>query len=114
MVAQTTAGIFLTYLLLFSDLPCTEWNWLIIPFNPIPALCWKWRDKVGTPFVVMTLVWAVGIALYPHQLVETAHILMGMAAGVTFFSHEKNVKFKIQNSKFKIDLRSSLLTLGNA
>ena len=114
MVAQTTAGIFLTYLLLFSDLPCTEWNWLIIPFNPIPALCWRWRDKIGMPFGIITLIWATGVALYPHQLVETAHILMGMAAGVTFFSNEKNVKFKIQNSKFKIDLRSSLLTLGNA
>jgi len=112
MVFQTTAGIFLTYLLLFSDLPCTEWNWLIIPFNPIPALCWRWRDKIATPFGIITLIWAVGVALYPHQLVETAHVLMGLAAGLTVFSNEKIVRFKIQNwpqflRYFGISMRSN-------
>ena len=83
LASQTTAGVFFAYLLLFSSLPCTQWNWLFIPFNPIPVMCWKWRDRVGTPFAIMTMVWAAGMALYPHQLVETAHILMGMAAGIT-------------------------------
>lgn len=83
LASQTTAGVFFTYLLLFSSLPCTQWNWLFIPFNPIPVMCWKWRDRVGTLFAIMTMVWAAGMALYPHQLVEPAHILMGMAAGIT-------------------------------
>lgn len=83
LVSQTTAGVFFTYLLLFSSLPCTQWNWLFVPFNPIPVMCWKWRDRVGTPFAIMTMVWAAGMALYPQQLVEPAHILMGMAAGIT-------------------------------
>ena len=83
LVSQTTAGVFFAYLLLFSSLPCTQWNWLFVPFNPIPVMCWKWRDRVGTPYAIMTMVWAAGMALYPHQLVETAHILMGMAAGIT-------------------------------
>ena len=83
LVSQTTAGVFFAYLLLFSSLPCTQWNWLFVPFNPIPVMCWKWRDRVGTPFAIMTMVWAAGMALYSHQLVETAHILMGMAAGIT-------------------------------
>lgn len=89
LVAQTTAGVFFTYLLLFSDLPCTQWNWLFVPFNPIPVMCWKWKDKIGTPFAVMTLAWAAGIALYPHQLVEPAHILMGLAAGVTVWNWKR-------------------------
>ena len=83
LASQTTAGVFFAYLLLFSSLPCTQWNWLFVPFNPIPVMCWKWRDRVGTPFAIMTMVWAAGMALYPHQLVEPAHILMGMAAGIT-------------------------------
>ena len=83
LASQTTAGVFFAYLLLFSSLPCTQWNWLFVPFNPIPVMCWKWRDRVGTPFAIMTMVWAAGMALYPQQLVEPAHILMGMAAGIT-------------------------------
>ena len=89
LVAQTTAGVFFTYLLLFSDLPCTQWNWLFVPFNPIPVMCWKWKDRIGTPFAVMTLAWAAGIALYPHQLIEPAHILMGLAAGVTVWNWKR-------------------------
>ena len=86
LVSQTTAGVFFAYLLLFSGLPCTQWNWLIIPFNPLPALCWKWRDRIGTPFGIVTLIWAAGVALWPNQLMETAHILMGLAAGVTVWN----------------------------
>ena len=89
LVAQTTAGVIFTYLLLFSDLPCTQWNWLFVPFNPIPVMCWKWKDRIGTPFAVMTLAWAAGIALYPHQLVEPAHILMGLSAGVTVWNWKR-------------------------
>ena len=43
LVAQTIIGCGMTYLIFFSNLCCTEWNWLIIPFNPLPAICWKWR-----------------------------------------------------------------------
>ena len=89
LVAQTTAGVIFTYLLLLSDLPCTQWNWLFVPFNPIPVMCWKWKDRIGTPFAVMTLAWAAGIALYPHQLVEPAHILMGLSAGVTVWNWKR-------------------------
>lgn len=80
---QTLAGLLFVYLICLSDLPCTQWNWLIIPFNPLPLLLWKWRRQVAYPLAGIVAVWAVGMWLSPHYMVETAHIIMGIAVALT-------------------------------
>lgn len=40
MAIQTVVGIGLLYMLLFSQQVGTSWNWLIIPFNPLPFVVW--------------------------------------------------------------------------
>jgi len=46
LTLQMTLGAFLVYLVFCSSLPATTWNWLLIPFNPVTPLLWKWRSSI--------------------------------------------------------------------
>lgn len=75
---QTLFGCLILWLLIVP-LPGTEWNWLIIPFNPLPIIFWKWRDKWAWPFAALMIVWCIGMLCAPHRLVEYAHIIFVLA-----------------------------------
>lgn len=81
---QTVIGLFLVYLVVFSTLPCTEWNWLLIPFNPLPALLWKWRKRWALGFAVIMMVWDVVMWVYPHQLTDWAYTVLVLALIVMY------------------------------
>lgn len=72
-------GLFVLYLVALSDLPCTQWNWLVIPFCPLPFLFWKWRRLWTLPFAAICVAWIVGLLLYPHQVVDSAHLVLAAA-----------------------------------
>ena len=79
LAAQTLIGCFMTYLICFSDLCCTDWNWLIIPFNPFPAICWKWRKYWALPYAGILTIWCLTMAamtIWGHVLVDWSHTLM--------------------------------------
>ncbi|MCQ2197211.1 MAG: hypothetical protein MJZ60_06800 [Bacteroidaceae bacterium] len=80
---QFMIALFITYLVAISDLPCTQWNWLIIPFNPIPVLLWHWRKYWVYPFVAICIVWMIGLLLYPHQVVVPAHYVLVLTTMVS-------------------------------
>lgn len=75
----TCIGAIETYLVVFSTLPCTSWHWLIIPFNILPAICWKWRRYWALPYAVLIGVWAVCMLASPHQLVDNAMLVTALA-----------------------------------
>ena len=82
LAAQTIVGCGMTYLIVFSDLCCTEWNWLVIPFNPLPAICWKWRKCWVLPYAAILTVWCVvmiTITIWGHMLLDWSHILIVLA-----------------------------------
>lgn len=82
LLAQTMVGCFMTYLVCFSDLCCTDWNWLIIPFNPLPLIFWCWRKHWVLSYVGVMLVWCVAMAtviIWGHVLVCWSHILLVIA-----------------------------------
>jgi hypothetical protein len=82
LAMQTVLGIILVYLMYFSNLCCTSWNWLLIPFNPLPALCWKWRRYWALPYTGILLIWTMAmmaLALWGHILVDWSHILLAVA-----------------------------------
>ena len=82
LAAQTIVGCGMTYLIVFSDLCCTEWNWLIIPFNPLPAIFWKWRKYWALPYSSVLIIWCVvmtAISIWGHVLVDWSHIVMVVA-----------------------------------
>jgi len=77
LAIQAVLGLLMVWLLI-SPLPGSEWNWLIIPFNPLPALCWKWREKWAVPFAIVIVVWSIGMMFSPHRLVGTEHLLLAI------------------------------------
>lgn len=84
LVVQLALGLLMTYLILFSNLPCTNWNWLLIPFNPLPAILWYWRKYWAMPFAFVLGVWVVVMVAWPYTLVATEHLILVLAEIVVF------------------------------
>ena len=61
-VIYTLLALFLMYLVLFSDLEATQWNWYLLAFNPIPLLLWALRPK-WLPYICFGLTMAIIILL---------------------------------------------------
>lgn len=79
LLLQTFGGCFMTYLICFSNLCCTDWNWLIIPFNPLPLVFWRWRKCWALPYVGILMIWCVvmvSMTLWGHPRMDWSHILM--------------------------------------
>ena len=62
LTVATVAGVVMTYLVCISHLPCTDWNWLIIPFNILPALAWYWRKYWALPYAIVIFLWCAVMA----------------------------------------------------
>lgn len=76
---QTIAGVFFTYLVIWSSLPATTWNWLIVPFNLLPLVFWKWRRRWALAFAGILAVWEAGMLLSPHRLTDPAYLVIVLA-----------------------------------
>ena len=79
---QFVLGLLLVHLLCFSDLPASDWNWLIVPFNPLPLVFWRWRRWWGRWAAAGLAVWALVMALAPHQLTDPAFVVLALALAV--------------------------------
>lgn len=75
----TLIGLGLTYLLFISDLCCTDWNWLYIAFNPLPAIFWYWRRFWAQPYTILMIAWIIAMLCAPHLLALSSHILLILA-----------------------------------
>ena len=78
----TIFSLLITYMLVFPSMPNTDWNWLIIPFNILPAICWKWRKKWALPYVIVIALWCICMLCAPHRLVEYTHIILATSFGI--------------------------------
>lgn len=79
------AGAIMTYLIGFSELPCTDWNWLIIPFNILPVVFWYWRRCWALVYAIIIGIWCgvmAGEWLWGHVLVDWPHILMALSFAI--------------------------------
>lgn len=85
-------GVFVTYLVFFSDLTCTEWNWLIVPFCPLALVLWRWRKYWALPFAAICAVWSIAMVVSPHQLVDNALIILAVATAITYYEIYKQLK----------------------
>ena len=90
LTIQSLIGLLLTHLLVVSNLPATSWNWLVIPFNPLPLVFWKWRRLWALPFAAVLVLWTGFMALYPHQLTDTAYLVLAFAYFVFYMKISEN------------------------
>lgn len=77
-------SLIMTWLVCFSGLPCTEWNWLLIPFNALVIAGWEWRRFWAKPFAAVVLIWSAAMLLWPHMLVDPAQVAFAIlfASGI--------------------------------
>ncbi len=83
---QTILGLAALYLLLFSSLICTDWSWLIVLFNPLPLIFWKWRRHWTLPYAVVLLVWAALMFFWPHLLTDPAYIILACTLAISYIN----------------------------
>lgn len=81
---QSVLGVFLFYLVAGSSLPATDWNWLLIPFNPLPLVFWKWRRLWALPFVGVLVAWEAYMLFNGHALTDPAFLVLTAAYIVLF------------------------------
>ena len=91
----TLLGVVVMYLVLVSSLPCTKWNWLIIPFNILPALCWKWRRYWALSYAVVICLWSGVIIAWPSTLTDEAWVGVAIALVITLLNRRNNSLNKI-------------------
>ena len=92
LALQTALGIFFVYLVCISSLPCSEWNWLIIPFNPLPLLLWRWRSRWAVPFAVICITWIGAVLTVPFICEDHAYIPLVLALALMPFLSTRNLK----------------------
>lgn len=88
---QTLLGVAAVFLL-FSPLVCTEWSWLIIPFNPLPLILWKWRRRWALPYAIILLVWCAFMFFWPHLLTDGAYVVAAICLAVSYVGIRINSK----------------------
>lgn len=98
LAIQTAIGLLMTYLIVFSDLCCTSWNWLLIPFNILPALAWYWRHYWAMPYAILLAVWTIAMSanhLWGHPAMDWAHITLVAAYVLVYLKQKNNIKSAI-------------------
>ena len=97
LVGQTLIGILLLVVTLGSDVFHMQWNWYLIPMNPMPFLIWLvWREHkhFARVYLFYTLVLIAFLALtpiveqldLPHQLITTTFAIRCLCS---YFSYLK-------------------------
>ena len=90
---QALVGAFYLYLVGFSGLPATSWHWLVVPFNLLPLVFWKWRQKWAVWFDIVLVAWVAGMICYPHRLTDPAWIVL-VGAYIVFYAKFITIKEK--------------------
>ena len=92
LILQFVVGVFLTYLILFSDLPCTSWNWLFIPFNPLPLIFWHYRRYWLRPYMAILVLWMFVMVIYPHRLTDLTYVSLTLSIVVIYLAEWRSIK----------------------
>ena len=98
LALYTAIGAVMTYLILFSNLPCTDWNWLIVPFNILPAIFWHWRKYWALPYAAILLIWCLAMSgefFWGHVLVDWSHIILALSFIVVLVKQHFHAPFRL-------------------
>lgn len=99
LILQTALGLITIYLVFFSKLTCTEWSWLIIPFNPFPIIFWKWRRNWCLPYALIIILWALVMWLWPHTLTDNTYVIISLAITASYlFQSLKKIDSKYETT----------------
>jgi len=96
LALQTLMGIAMVYIVFFSAMPNNDWNWLLVPFTPLPLLTWHWRRYANLLWGTIDLLWVLVLTFYPHHLTDNANLVLVLAISVMLFNNSiiKTIKTK--------------------
>lgn len=96
LAVQSLLGIFMVYMVFFSTIPNNDWNWLVVPFNPLPLITWYWRKYANIVWAGIDLIWVLALALHPHHLTDPANLIFVFAFSLILLKNSKLIEiFKI-------------------
>lgn len=99
LLIEAAMGALMTYLIIFSDLPCTQWHWLLIPLNILPLLAWYWRRYWAKPYAAVLALWCIAMTvcnLWVHTLVDWAQIVFAIAFMIVLYKQNRITDKNIQ------------------
>ena len=76
LLFQALFGAALSYLVFVSDFFGTNWNWLLVPFNLLPLVFWRWRRKWALWFACVLVLWEICMVASPHRLTDPAYLML--------------------------------------
>lgn len=83
---QFLMGLLLLYVALFTQQFAGAGWLMMILFNPLPLLLWKWHKYWQLPYAVLLLIEALVLVCWPHMLVDPAYIILLLSYIVLFAS----------------------------
>ena len=81
---QLLLGLVNVYLIFFSNLCGTEWSWLLIPFNPLPAIFWRWRAKWELPYAAAIVVWCVAMLFSSKSMTDPLFVTISVSIAISY------------------------------
>ena len=81
---QCLVGVVLLYLALCTQLFSSAGWLMLVLFNPLPLLLWKWRRYWQLPYAIILLIEALVLICWPHMLVDPAYIVLLLSYIVLF------------------------------
>ena len=84
---QFLVGVFLLYSALFTQQFAGAGWLMMVLFNPLPLLLWKWRKYWQLPYAVLLLIEALVLVCWPHMLVDPAYTIL-LLSYVVLFAYE--------------------------
>ena len=82
LTVYTMFGCVIVFTQYLHPMSVIGWSWLVIAFNPLPAIFWKWCEKWSVYYAFVILVWAIAMVAVPHVLTTNAHIILALAFAV--------------------------------
>lgn len=82
LTIQTGFALFITYLVFFSKLPCTDWSFISLLYNPLPIILWKWRKYWSLPYAIILCIWGIAMMCWPHYIVDEGHLVFTYAFAI--------------------------------
>lgn len=72
---QVLMSLFVLFVVI-KDYAPIAWNWLLIPFNLLPAIAWYWRKYWALPYAIVVSLWVLAMIFVPHLLVDWTQIIL--------------------------------------
>lgn len=81
---QFLVGLLLLYVALFTQQFAGAGWLMMVLFNPLPLILWKWHKYWQLPYAVLLLIEALVLVCWPHMLVDPAYIILLLSYSVLF------------------------------